>query len=125
MRSGPRSKPPDLCRARGLTHPPGVLPPQSGFTGSLDVERVSGVFREALNSFMGKRKSPLTTQMFSDLFSRFPVSAVHAHGPEPEATPLTRPLRSSPGPVRKPVGRGCAAHPIRGQSPPAGREVVS
>lgn len=47
---------------------------QLRFTGSLDVDRVTAVFREALDSFMSKRKSPLTTQMFTDLFNRFPVS---------------------------------------------------
>ncbi|XP_060912427.1 myb-binding protein 1A-like protein isoform X2 [Labrus mixtus] len=46
------------------------------FTGNLDVDRVCAVFREALSSFMSKRKSPLTTQMFTDLFSRFPVLCV-------------------------------------------------
>lgn len=48
---------------------------QLRFTGSLDMDRVTAVFREGLNSFMSKRKSPLTTQMFTDLFNRFPVSA--------------------------------------------------
>ncbi|XP_061596563.1 myb-binding protein 1A-like protein [Cololabis saira] len=47
------------------------------FMGSVDVDRVSSVFREALNSFMAKRKSPLTTKMFSDLFDRFPVLCVN------------------------------------------------
>ncbi|CAJ1063415.1 myb-binding protein 1A-like protein isoform X2 [Xyrichtys novacula] len=47
------------------------------FTGNMDVDRVSAVFREALSSFMGKRKSPLTAQMFTDLFSRFPVLCVN------------------------------------------------
>ncbi|TNN22768.1 Myb-binding protein 1A-like protein [Liparis tanakae] len=44
--------------------------------GHVDVDRVSGTFRAALSSFMTKRKSPLTVQMFSDLFSRFPVLCV-------------------------------------------------
>ncbi|XP_011609470.2 myb-binding protein 1A-like protein [Takifugu rubripes] len=47
------------------------------FTGSLDMDRVTAIFREALNSFMSKRKSPLTTQMFTDLFNRFPVLGVN------------------------------------------------
>ncbi|XP_057677230.1 myb-binding protein 1A-like protein [Corythoichthys intestinalis] len=47
------------------------------FMGNVDVERVAGVFREALHSFMSRRKSPLTTQMFTDLFNRFPVLCVN------------------------------------------------
>ncbi|XP_077361529.1 myb-binding protein 1A-like protein [Festucalex cinctus] len=47
------------------------------FMGNADVERVSGVFREALRSFMSHRKSPLTAQMFTDLFNRFPVLCVN------------------------------------------------
>ncbi|XP_037543758.1 myb-binding protein 1A-like protein [Nematolebias whitei] len=47
------------------------------FMGNVDVDRVSGLFRDALNSFMSRRKSPLTTQMFTDLFSRFPVLCVN------------------------------------------------
>uniref|UniRef100_A0A8C2ZS17 MYB binding protein (P160) 1a n=1 Tax=Cyclopterus lumpus TaxID=8103 RepID=A0A8C2ZS17_CYCLU len=46
------------------------------FMGNVDVDRVSGIFRDALSSFMARRKSPLTTQMFTDLFSRFPVLCV-------------------------------------------------
>uniref|UniRef100_A0A8C9Z4T3 MYB binding protein (P160) 1a n=1 Tax=Sander lucioperca TaxID=283035 RepID=A0A8C9Z4T3_SANLU len=42
------------------------------FMGNLDVDRVSAIFRDALTSFMGRRKSPLTAQMFTDLFARFP-----------------------------------------------------
>uniref|UniRef100_A0A8C1XQ50 MYB binding protein (P160) 1a n=1 Tax=Cyprinus carpio TaxID=7962 RepID=A0A8C1XQ50_CYPCA len=42
--------------------------------GKVDVERVTTCFRNALTSFMTKRKSPLTGAMFIDLFSRFPVS---------------------------------------------------
>ncbi|XP_062398833.1 myb-binding protein 1A-like protein [Sardina pilchardus] len=41
--------------------------------GNLDVERVTGLFREALVSFMTRRKSPLTGAMFVDLFNRLPV----------------------------------------------------
>ncbi|XP_061607912.1 myb-binding protein 1A-like protein [Phyllopteryx taeniolatus] len=47
------------------------------FMGNVDVERVAGFFREALRSFMSRRKSPLTTQMFTDLFNRFPVLCVN------------------------------------------------
>ncbi|XP_022050041.2 myb-binding protein 1A-like protein [Acanthochromis polyacanthus] len=46
------------------------------FMGNVDVDRVSAVFRDALSSFMSRRKSPLTAQMFTDLFSRFPVLCV-------------------------------------------------
>ncbi|XP_054481396.1 myb-binding protein 1A-like protein [Anoplopoma fimbria] len=46
------------------------------FMGNVDVDRVSAIFRDALGSFMGKRKSPLTAQMFTDLFTRFPVLCV-------------------------------------------------
>uniref|UniRef100_A0A671TUF8 MYB binding protein (P160) 1a n=1 Tax=Sparus aurata TaxID=8175 RepID=A0A671TUF8_SPAAU len=53
------------------------------FMGNVDVDRVSAVFREALSSFLSKRKSPLTTQMFTDLFNRFPVSTTtHLRGTE-------------------------------------------
>lgn len=48
---------------------------QLQFMGNVDVDRVSAIFRDALSSFMGRRKSPLTAQMFTDLFTRFPVSA--------------------------------------------------
>ncbi|KAM4620699.1 myb-binding protein 1A-like protein [Polymixia lowei] len=47
------------------------------FMGNVDVERVSALFREALCSFMSRRKCPLTGQMFSDLFNRFPVLCVN------------------------------------------------
>nr|XP_046266277.1 myb-binding protein 1A-like protein [Scatophagus argus] len=47
------------------------------FMGCVDVDRVSTIFRDALSSFMSRRKSPLTTQMFTDLFSRFPVLCVN------------------------------------------------
>lgn len=48
--------------------------------GAVDVARVSSVFKEALSSFMSRRKSALTTQMFTDLFNRFPVSAASQGG---------------------------------------------
>ncbi|KAL2091721.1 hypothetical protein ACEWY4_011519 [Coilia grayii] len=41
--------------------------------GNLDVERVTGLFREALVSFMTRRKSSLTGAMFIDLFNRLPI----------------------------------------------------
>ncbi|KAG7516476.1 myb-binding protein 1A [Solea senegalensis] len=47
------------------------------FMGNMDVDRVSAVFRDALTSYMKRRKSPLTTQMFTDLFNRFPVLCVN------------------------------------------------
>lgn len=47
------------------------------FMGNVDVDRVSNLFREALISFMSRRKSPLTSQMFTDLFTRFPVLCVN------------------------------------------------
>uniref|UniRef100_A0A674PD32 MYB binding protein (P160) 1a n=1 Tax=Takifugu rubripes TaxID=31033 RepID=A0A674PD32_TAKRU len=48
---------------------------QENSTTAADVS--SHAFLEALNSFMSKRKSPLTTQMFTDLFNRFPVLGVN------------------------------------------------
>uniref|UniRef100_A0A8C4F9M5 Myb-binding protein 1A n=1 Tax=Dicentrarchus labrax TaxID=13489 RepID=A0A8C4F9M5_DICLA len=54
----------------------GAPPADLRFMGNVDVDRVSAVFREALSSFMSKRKSPLTAQMFTDLFNRFPVLCV-------------------------------------------------
>ncbi|GAA6232071.1 myb-binding protein 1A [Lates japonicus] len=47
------------------------------FMGNVDLDRVSTIFREALSSFMSRRKSPLTAQMFTDLFTRFPVLCVN------------------------------------------------
>ncbi|XP_056140733.1 myb-binding protein 1A-like protein [Lampris incognitus] len=47
------------------------------FMGKVDVERVAAIFREAMCSFMNKRNSPLTGQMFNDLFTRFPVLCVN------------------------------------------------
>ncbi|XP_041864402.1 myb-binding protein 1A-like protein [Melanotaenia boesemani] len=47
------------------------------FMGNMDTDRVSGIFREALSAFMSRRKSPMTTQMFTDLFARFPVLCVN------------------------------------------------
>ncbi|XP_033834100.2 myb-binding protein 1A-like protein [Periophthalmus magnuspinnatus] len=44
--------------------------------GNLDQQRVSSLFKGALSSFFSRRKSPLTTHMFSDLFTRFPVLCV-------------------------------------------------
>ncbi|NWW92012.1 MBB1A protein, partial [Rhynochetos jubatus] len=42
-------------------------------TGCLDMERVTAVYQQALTQFLTKRNSPLTSSMFQDLFSRFPV----------------------------------------------------
>ncbi|XP_051535591.1 myb-binding protein 1A-like protein [Myxocyprinus asiaticus] len=44
--------------------------------GKVDVERVTSCFKDALTSFMTRRKSPLTGAMFIDLFNRFPVLCV-------------------------------------------------
>ncbi|XP_042298459.1 myb-binding protein 1A [Sceloporus undulatus] len=41
--------------------------------GCLDLERVTAVYKEALNLFLTKRKSPLTGSMFLDLFERHPI----------------------------------------------------
>ncbi|KAL6466186.1 hypothetical protein MHYP_G00263190 [Metynnis hypsauchen] len=45
--------------------------------GKADVERVTNCFRDALTSFMTRRKSPLTADMFIDLFNRFPAVCVN------------------------------------------------
>uniref|UniRef100_A0A8C5ERP3 Myb-binding protein 1A-like protein n=1 Tax=Gouania willdenowi TaxID=441366 RepID=A0A8C5ERP3_GOUWI len=50
---------------------------QYKFMGCVDVDRVSAVFRDALSSFLSRRKSPLSAQMFTDLFTRFPVLCVN------------------------------------------------
>ncbi|KAM6402914.1 myb-binding protein 1A [Rhynochetos jubatus] len=42
-------------------------------TGCLDMERVTAVYQQALTQFLTKRNSPLTSSMFQDLFSRFPI----------------------------------------------------
>ncbi|XP_061460578.1 myb-binding protein 1A [Rhineura floridana] len=46
---------------------------QAPALGSLDLRRVSAVYKEALNLFLTKRKSPLTGSMFLDLFERHPI----------------------------------------------------
>ncbi|KAG8451815.1 hypothetical protein GDO86_003858 [Hymenochirus boettgeri] len=45
---------------------------QTPCLGCLDLERVIPIYQESLNSFLTKRKSPLTVAMFVDLFNRFP-----------------------------------------------------
>ncbi|XP_066509316.1 myb-binding protein 1A-like protein isoform X1 [Hoplias malabaricus] len=45
--------------------------------GKADVERVTLCFKDALTSFMTRRKSPLTGDMFIDLFNKFPVVCVN------------------------------------------------
>lgn len=91
---------------------------QLRFMGNVDVDRVSSLFRDALVSFMSRRNSPLTTQMFTDLFTRFPVS------PDARLLLETRLFvrqgavniyrnhfcASCPGFMCEPVGHGCAAH---------------
>ncbi|XP_016363395.1 myb-binding protein 1A-like protein [Sinocyclocheilus anshuiensis] len=52
-------------------------PAELRLMGKVDVERVTTCFRNALTSFLTKRKSPLTGAMFIDLFSRFPVLYVN------------------------------------------------
>ncbi|XP_033924916.1 myb-binding protein 1A [Melopsittacus undulatus] len=42
-------------------------------TGCLDMERVTAVYRQALTQFLTKRNSALTSSMFHDLFTRFPI----------------------------------------------------
>uniref|UniRef100_A0A8C3CUT2 MYB binding protein 1a n=1 Tax=Cairina moschata TaxID=8855 RepID=A0A8C3CUT2_CAIMO len=46
---------------------------QLSSTGCLDVERVTAVYQEALTQFLTKRNSALTSSMFLDLFTRFPI----------------------------------------------------
>ncbi|XP_027301758.3 myb-binding protein 1A [Anas platyrhynchos] len=46
---------------------------QVSSTGCLDVERVTAVYQEALTQFLTKRNSALTSSMFLDLFTRFPI----------------------------------------------------
>lgn len=47
---------------------------QVEFMGNVDVAHVCSLFKVALSLFLSRRKSALSTQMFTDLFSRFPVS---------------------------------------------------
>nr|XP_047923861.1 myb-binding protein 1A isoform X1 [Anser cygnoides]XP_047923862.1 myb-binding protein 1A isoform X2 [Anser cygnoides] len=42
-------------------------------TGCLDVERVTAIYQQALTQFLTKRNSALTSSMFLDLFTRFPI----------------------------------------------------
>ncbi|KAM9370658.1 myb-binding protein 1A [Phaethornis superciliosus] len=42
-------------------------------TGCLDLERVTGIYQQALIQFLTKRNSALTCSMFHDLFKRFPI----------------------------------------------------
>ncbi|XP_035289498.1 myb-binding protein 1A-like protein [Anguilla anguilla] len=49
---------------------------QGADMGGVDVERVTGLFKGALRSFMTRRKSALSGAMFIDLFTRFPVLCV-------------------------------------------------
>ncbi|XP_067263325.1 myb-binding protein 1A-like protein [Chanodichthys erythropterus] len=52
-------------------------PSEAKLMGKVDVERVTTCFRDALTSFMTRRKSPLTGAMFIDLFTKFPVFCVN------------------------------------------------
>ncbi|XP_077167721.1 myb-binding protein 1A [Paroedura picta] len=47
--------------------------PPASVIGSLDLERVTTAYRDALNLFLTKRNSPLTGSMFLDLFERHPI----------------------------------------------------
>uniref|UniRef100_A0A8C3KPV2 MYB binding protein 1a n=1 Tax=Calidris pygmaea TaxID=425635 RepID=A0A8C3KPV2_9CHAR len=42
-------------------------------TGCLDMERVTAIYQEALTQLLTKRKTALTSSMFYDFFSRFPI----------------------------------------------------
>ncbi|KAK4812421.1 hypothetical protein QYF61_019655, partial [Mycteria americana] len=42
-------------------------------TGCLDMERVTVIYQQALTQFLTKRNSALTSSMFNDLFTRFPI----------------------------------------------------
>ncbi|OXB78880.1 UNVERIFIED_CONTAM: hypothetical protein H355_011285 [Colinus virginianus] len=42
-------------------------------TGCLDMERVTLIYQQALTQFLSKRNSALTSSMFLDLFTRFPI----------------------------------------------------
>ncbi|KAM8797342.1 myb-binding protein 1A [Eudromia elegans] len=63
--------------------PPTPLPKKQGnnipqasqllSTGSLDMDRVTVIYQQALTQFLSKRNSALTASMFLDLFSRFPI----------------------------------------------------
>lgn len=89
--------------------------------GHVDVERVTRVFREALVSFLSRRKSPLTSQMFTDLFNRFPVSPHSSNLNPGQAAAVTDGCGSCPGFVCGPVGYSCAAHHIWSKRPSAGK----
>ncbi|XP_074969240.1 myb-binding protein 1A [Phalacrocorax aristotelis] len=46
---------------------------QASSTGCLDMERVTVIYQQALTQFLTKRNSALTSSMFHDLFTRFPI----------------------------------------------------
>uniref|UniRef100_A0A665XBK2 MYB binding protein (P160) 1a n=1 Tax=Echeneis naucrates TaxID=173247 RepID=A0A665XBK2_ECHNA len=98
------------------------------FMGNVDVDRVSTIFREALTSFMSRRKSPLTAQMFTDLFCRFPVSTEMRLSQKTKVSSEHADRRSLiqlvcyfSGFVCESAGYNCAAHHIRGQRTSAGK----
>lgn len=106
---------------------------QLRFMGAVDVARVSSVFKEALSSFMSRRKSALTTQMFTDLFNRFPVSAAGRGGGWGVAVETVSPRtafhffffffsKSSQGFVREPFGCHGGVNNLWVSSAPAGRD---
>uniref|UniRef100_A0A665XBP1 MYB binding protein (P160) 1a n=1 Tax=Echeneis naucrates TaxID=173247 RepID=A0A665XBP1_ECHNA len=88
----------------------------------------STIFREALTSFMSRRKSPLTAQMFTDLFCRFPVSTEMRLSQKTKVSSEHADRRSLiqlvcyfSGFVCESAGYNCAAHHIRGQRTSAGK----
>lgn len=100
------------------------------FTGDMDVDRISALFREALNSFMGRRKSPLSAQMFLDLFGRFPVSEntrlVQVNGETTSSLTKTNACCVCfPDFMCEPVGHSSAAHHNWSQSASTGRDFFN
>ncbi|XP_076017396.1 myb-binding protein 1A-like protein [Genypterus blacodes] len=70
-----RGTPPEAAAKEEQTTQ-GAVAEDLSFMGNVDVDRVSNIFRAALSSFLSRRKSPLSAQMFTDLFNRFPVLCV-------------------------------------------------
>ncbi|XP_073521286.1 myb-binding protein 1A [Phyllobates terribilis] len=66
---GASTEQPEVVKKKGKKTEPS---PQAVCLGYLDLERVTSLYKEALQGFMTKRNSPLTSAMFVDLFSRFP-----------------------------------------------------
>ncbi|KAM4046399.1 myb-binding protein 1A [Anomaloglossus baeobatrachus] len=66
---GASTEQPEVVKKKGKKTEPS---PQAICLGYLDLERVTSLYKEALQGFMTKRNSPLTSAMFVDLFNRFP-----------------------------------------------------